>query len=151
MKNAPTTAILTTTATGIGIGVAESTYTIDTNFSEYFMLLNNGTDRNSKVKDTLYGLVDLNLKWLNKAFPCAGGANCPYLASAANYEAPCPTKTLNVSCPVKAWPDYDPMGQAYIPLVFGLYPEGGVGWTSITTITSYIGFFHMAPISSKLQ
>ena len=117
LKSTPTTAILVTTATGITFVHYEDSDTIGATVPSFRTMFNNGTDRTSVVKNTVYGITDDNLNWTAKIVP---------------------------------YPTYDPMGQPYIPLVMGLFPEGGVGWSSISTITSYIGFFLFAPVSSKM-
>ena len=145
LKYLPTTGIFTTTVTGIGIIVFESTDStgLANATSEFYMLINNGTDHANPIKDTIYGLIDENLNWLQKDFPCLGGTGCAYAMSPAN-SGPCmggavKTSTPTGDCAVTPMFEYDPMGEGYIPLVFGIFPEGGVGWTSIVQIGTYMG------------
>ena len=47
-----------------------------TNWSEYYLMVNNGTDSGQKTANTISGLVDSHGKWINTKWKCSGGIAC---------------------------------------------------------------------------
>jgi len=76
LSNSRATLFNTQTTKGHLVSLAQRTESMGTNWSEYYLMENNGTDRGQKFANTIFGLVDSRGKYINTKWNCSGGIAC---------------------------------------------------------------------------
>jgi len=155
LSNSGATGLGTQTSRGQLVGLSQRPATIGTNWSEYMLIKNNGTDSGQQFSNTMSGLVDSRLNYINTKWNCSGGIAClKQEQSAENYDAASCSVPVMIdrdghSCPVYLFLDAFPGGAAdFIPMY--IIPEGKMAWSPIMNAGAYVGVYLFAPISSKL-